>query len=64
LIARSQLGGLQSFVAGDLQTQAEPPQNLTKFFTVIGIDAAIEREVKQRKSAAAAMDFATKKTQP
>jgi hypothetical protein len=31
--------------------------------TVIGIDAAIEREAKQRKAATAA-DFATKKTQP
>jgi hypothetical protein len=32
-------------------------------YTVIGIDSAIEREVKQRKAAAAA-DSATKKTQP
>jgi hypothetical protein len=32
-------------------------------YTVIGIDAAIEREAKQRK-AATATDFATKKTQP
>jgi hypothetical protein len=32
-------------------------------YTVVGIDAAIEREAKQRKAAAAA-DFATKKTQP
>ena len=32
-------------------------------YTVIGIDAAIEREAKQRKTAAAA-DSATKKKQP
>jgi len=32
-------------------------------YTVIGIDAAIEREAKQRK-AASATDFATNKTRP
>ena len=32
-------------------------------YSVIGIDAAIEREAKQRKAAKAA-DFATKKTRP
>jgi hypothetical protein len=32
-------------------------------YTVIGIDAAIEREAKQRK-VATATDFATKKPQP
>jgi hypothetical protein len=32
-------------------------------YTVIGIDAAIEREAKQRK-AATGTDFSTKKTQP
>ena len=43
-------------------TQGQIGAARTPMYTVVGIDAAIEREAKQRKPAAA--DSATKKTRP
>jgi hypothetical protein len=56
-----------AMIAWEANTPREQVLRLYKFlnllgYTVVGIDAAIEREVKKRKSAAA--DSNTRKTQP